>query len=75
MKKYISPKAEVINQEKQDIITASAGTDTTAAAAPVAPAAPVKSVVSPEALSEFWVTLEYVTPVENPVSVEENEEE
>ena len=55
--------------------TASAGTDTTAAAVPVAPAAPVKSVVSPEALSEFWVTLEYVTPVENPVSVEENEEE
>ena len=28
MKKYISPKAEVINQEKQDIITAYAGTET-----------------------------------------------
>lgn len=45
------------------------------AAAFSAPEVPVKSVVSPEALSEFWVTLEYVSPVEKPVSTEESEEE
>lgn len=52
-----------------------ASAEPAAPVAAVAPAAPVKSVVAPESLSEFWVTLEYVVPVENPVPAEEKEEE
>lgn len=58
-----------------DIFGGASAESNAPAAAPVILDVPPTSVVSPESLSEFWVTLEYVSPVENPVSVEEKEEE
>lgn len=49
-----------------DIFGGSAfGDSASPAAAPSAPAVPVKTVVQPETLSEFTVIVEYVFPVEN----------
>ena len=58
-----------------DIFGGSPAESNAPAAAPAIPEVPLTSVVSPESLSEFWVTLEYVSPVENPVPAEEKEEE
>ena len=58
-----------------DIFGASTAESPAPESAPLVPETPIKSVVSPESLSEFWVTLEYVSPVENPVPAEEKEEE
>lgn len=70
-----APGASVPAADDFDIFGGAPAEADAPALAPVVPEAPLKSVVSPESLSEFWVTLEYVSPAENPAPAEEKEEE
>ena len=70
-----APDASAPAADAFDIFGGAPAESDVPAAAPAIPEVPPTSVVSPESLSEFWVTLEYVSPVENPVPAEEKEEE
>lgn len=56
-----------------DIFGVGPAADDAAAPVPSVPAAPVKSVILPETLSEIWVTVEYVSPVEKKSAPSEEE--
>lgn len=70
-----APEASAPAADAFDIFGGAPAESDAPAAAPTVSEVPPTSVVSPESLSEFWVTLEYVSPVENPVPAEEKEEE
>ena len=70
-----APEASAPAADAFDIFGGAPAESNASAALPAVPEVPPTSVVSPESLSEFWVTLEYVSPVENPVPAEEKEEE